>query len=130
MYDTVNHEILHDSIAALKQAYNLLSNQQHSPDYVTYFFGVAGILGTAITIYALYQSIKSRKLQRFIYKQAQIVLEKEATEEELAKTKNELSNVENRLSDLQRQIQRDLPVEARRAVLKDRLEESLKNLKK
>ncbi len=123
-------QILQDSLKLLQDTNQILVREQNHPDYLNYFFGVAGVLGTLITIYTVYQSYKSRKLQQFIYKQAQLALEKESTEQELNKTKEELSSVEGRLTDLQKQIQKDLPIEARKAVLKDRLEESLENLKK
>lgn len=123
-------QILQDSLKLLQDTNQNLIREQNHPDYLNYFFGVAGVLGTLITIYTVYQSYKSRKLQQFIYKQAQLALEKESTEHELNKTKEELNSVETRLTDLQKQIQKDLPIEARKAVLKDRLEESLENLKK
>lgn len=126
--DSLSAEHLQDSLKTIQLAYDLLNSQQQTPDYWNYFFGVAGVIGTLITIYTIYQSHKSKKLQDFIYKQAQIVLEKESHEQKLFKTKEELTSVEARLTNLQKQIQKDLPIEARRAVLKDRLEESLENL--
>lgn len=128
--DSLAAEHLQDSLRTLKQAFDLLNSQQHTPDYWNYFFGVAGIIGTIITVYTIYQSHKSKKLQDFIYRQAHIALEKESNEQKLFKTKEELTSVEARLTNLQKQIQKDLPIEARRAVLKDRLEESLENLKR
>jgi len=122
-------QILRDSINILTQN-SLNVNNNNSSEFFNYIVGVIGIIGAGITFYAFYQSRKSKKLQDFVFKQAQIALEKESTQEKLNQTKEELFTVENRLIELQNQIQKDLPIEARKAVLKDRLEESLENLKK
>jgi DNA repair exonuclease SbcCD ATPase subunit len=126
--DTLTNAQLQDSLQALNHVYSNLINQPESFNYLNFFFGIVGVLGTLITTYAFYQSYKSKKLQNYVYRRAQIALDQEATEDELSKTKEELSSVEARISDLQKQIKKDLPIEARRAVLKDRLEESLENL--
>jgi len=127
--DTLTNEQLRDSLQALKVAYNIIANQQQPPvDNLNLFFGIVGVIGTVITVYALFQTYKSKKIQNYVFKRAQLALDKEATEQELSKTKEELSNVEARIFDLQKQIKKDLPIEARRAVLKDHLEEALENL--
>lgn len=121
-------QLLRDSLRLLTQ-----SNGQSHPDnsaLFNYTVGVIGVLSALITFYLFYQWYKSKKLQDFVYKQAQLALEKESTQEKLNQTKEELTNVESRITELQKQIQKDLPIEARKAVLKDRLEESLENLKK
>jgi hypothetical protein len=121
-------QILRDSLYAFHQA-NIKSASSNS-NYFNYTVGVIGVISAVITFYLFYQWYKSKKLQDFVYKQAQLALEKESTQEKLNQTKEELTNVESRLTELQKQIQKDLPIEARKAVLKDRLEESLENLKK
>lgn len=126
--DTLTNEQLRDSLQALKGAYKVIANQHQPIDNLNLFFGIVGVIGTLITAYALFQTFKSKKIQNYVFKRAQLVLEKEATEQELSKTKTELSSVEARISDLQKQIKKDLPIEARRAVLKDHLEEALENL--
>jgi len=122
-------QIFKDSLNTINQS-NLQQHNDGSNAYFTYVVGIIGVIGAVVTFYAYYQSRKSKKLQDFVFKQAQIALEKESTQEKLNQTKEELSNVENRLTELQKQIQKDLPIEARKAVLKDRLEESFENLKK
>lgn len=127
--DTIR--ILQDSLRQLNQ--NLVTNKSSeltSADYFNYIVGLIGVISAVITIYAFRQSYKTKKLQDFVYKQAQIALEKESAQEKLNQTKEELTNVETRLTELQKQIQKDLPIEARKAVLKDRLEESIENMKK
>lgn len=127
--DTI--QILQDSLRHLNQ--NLITNQSGeltSADYFNYVVGFIGLISAIITIYVFRQSYKTKKLQDFVYKQAQIALDKESAQEKLNKTKEELTNVETRLNELQKQIQKDLPIEARKAVLKDRLEESIENMKK
>lgn len=124
-------QILRDSLKILSQTQKEeISQNISNTDYFNYIVGVIGVLSAIISAYAFYQSYKSKKLQDFVFKQAQTALEKESTQEKLNQTKKELNSVESKLSELQKQIQKDLPIEARKAVLKDRLEESMENLKK
>lgn len=122
-------QMLRDSLRIFNQ--NKIQAQASSSDLLfNYTVGVIGVLSALITFYLFYQWFKSKKLQDFVFRQAQLALEKESTQEKLDLTKKELTNVESRLTELQKQIQKDLPLEARKAVLKDRLEESLEYLKK
>jgi hypothetical protein len=124
------YQKLRDSLELLKQTNGALAHENSWRDDLNFYFGIAGAIGTILAIYSIYQSYKSKKLQNFVFKQAQIALEKEDAQHKLNATKEELTNVESRIATLQNQIQKDLPIEARKAVLKDRLDESLENLQK
>lgn len=126
MNDTLQN--LLDSLNKLSQRNILVPEQSSWKDDLNFTFGAIGVIGTILAVYSIYQSYKSKKLQNFIYKQAQLALEKEDTESKLTETRQELSNIEGKINTLQNQIQKELPIEARKAVLKDRLDESLENL--
>jgi uncharacterized membrane protein len=120
---------IEDSLRIAKHTSETVLSQQKS-EFLNYFFGIVGLIGTIIAIYSLIVSTKNKKYKDLIYKQAQAALEKEDAENQIYKKKEELSNIEKKLTDLQNQIQKDLPIAARKAVIKDKLDESFKNLNK
>lgn len=121
---------LRDSLDLLKQSNGILQHQNNWRDDLNFYFGIAGAIGTILAIFSIYQSYKSKKLQNMVFRQAQMALEKEDTENRLHESKKELTSVESKITTLQKQIQQDLPIEAKKAVLKNRLDESLENLQK
>ena len=123
-------QLLRDSITFLNQANINKTVPTENINHFNIIVGVISIIGVIATLFSLYQWYKTKKSQEVIFKQAKIVLEKESTQEELTLKKKELTNIENQLTQLQRQIQKNLPLTAREAVLKDRLEESLEHLHK
>lgn len=91
---------------------------------------IATIIGTFLAISSWYQSKKSKKLYEHIFKAAEREIDAELTEQDLHLKKEELSKLSNRVITLQEQIQKEIPIEARKAVLRDRLENAVENMKK
>ena len=123
-------QLLRDSIAILNQMSVNKTVTSESFNYFNLIFGIISVIGVMATLYSLFLWSKDKKLQEIIFRQAKVVLEKESTQEELTLKKDELKSVENQLTQLHKQIEKNLPLEARKAVLKDRLEESLEHLQK
>lgn len=104
-------------------------------DWTSIVFGFFGVIGTLATFYALYLHFKSKKENDFILKTVQSAINKEETERKLSEIKGtveskveELESLSTNIVNLQNKIRQELPIEAKKAVLKDRLEEAIKNL--
>jgi len=123
-------QLLKDSIATLNQVAIEKTIIPESFNYFNLILGIISIVGVMATLYSIYQWNKDKKLQEIVFKQAKVVLEKESTQKELTLKKDELKSVENQLTQLEKQIQKNLPLVARKTVLRDRLEESLEHLQK
>jgi len=124
------YKVFQDSISLLKQANENLGKGNSFKDDINFYLAIAGGIGTLIGIIGFYYQWKSKKPQDYVFRLARTMMEKEDTQSQLEQSQKQLSTVENRLSELQDQIKKDLPLEARKAVLTDRLDESLQNMKK
>lgn len=125
-----NTSFIADTLSAFKNVDSNISTIDKLKEYFNLFAGLTGIIGTIIAIVTLQKGKKTKKLQDYLLEKAKIALESEDAESKLKATKQELSNVESKINTLQDQIQKELPLQARRAVLSDRLDESFENLQK
>lgn len=67
---------------------------------------------------------RSLKLYKFLFDQAGLVIDKTVTEDRLAQKHRDLSALTEKIAALRKQIELDIPVVAKRAVLEDRLNAS------
>ncbi len=88
---------------------------------LNFYFGILGVLGTLVGIYSFFQQSRSRKIQTYIFNKAQEALEKESTEIELKESKIALKEIEIKLETMQAQIEKDIPIQAKKAVLSNKL---------
>lgn len=95
---------------------------------LNYWIPAIGAISAVLGIYLFIAYLRTRKSQDYVYKLAEKLMEKDDVEGQLNQTKSELKSVEEKLSDIERQIKIELPKEAKKAVLKDRLNDSLESL--
>ncbi|MFA6981302.1 MAG: hypothetical protein WC209_18390 [Ignavibacteriaceae bacterium] len=117
----------------LRVASKIISSKP--PDFIetnwlNIIFGIVTLIGTLIAIFSVRDSRRTKKLYQHIFKAAEQSIEKEHIEDKLSARKTELSSLTNKVLSLQQKIQKEIPIEARKAVLKDRLEESKISLKR
>ena len=93
-------------------------------------FGLIGVVGTAATFYALARGKKEHKLQKYLFEVAERNLEKEINEADLKDIKEKIAERRSKISQLKMQIEHTIPIEARKAVLKDRFDELKQSLYK
>jgi hypothetical protein len=89
---------------------------------------IVGVLGAAIATYALLESRKKDRIRDYLFELAEKNLDKKITEEQLAERKREVKEASDRIESLQKRIEREIPLEAKRTVLKDRLDMNISAL--
>jgi hypothetical protein len=89
---------------------------------------VIGLLGTAAGVYAVIDSRKKDRIRNYLFEVAEKNLDKTITEQELQKRKEEARLASDRIEALQHRIEKEIPLEAKRTVLKDRLDLSIRAL--
>jgi hypothetical protein len=84
---------------------------------------ISGLFGVFGTVLALLQWRETRRLSvyRYLFDVAERHVDNSITEETLAQKQKEVEAASQRIDELQQRIRRDIPVEARRVVLLDRL---------
>lgn len=84
--------------------------------------GFIGLLGSIASIISITIARRNKHIQDYLFQVAERNLQKDLTEADIERKKQEATELAGRVLDLQRQIQRDIPAEAKRAVLRDRLD--------
>src|SRR5690349_11056528 len=84
--------------------------------------GFIGLIGSIASIISITQSRRKKQLQDYLFKVAERNLEKDLTDADIERKKQEATALAGKVLDLQLQIERDIPIEAKRAVLRDRLD--------
>lgn len=80
-----------------------------------------GVFGAVFALYTWLDSKKKERVLNHLFKIAEQSLDKEDTEKELAVRRQEVKEASSRIEALQKKIEREIPLEAKRTVLKDRL---------
>jgi hypothetical protein len=88
---------------------------------VSLAIGFFGVIGTIYTIRAWRRSEQDRKTLQYLFQTAEKNLQKDITEAEIEQKKEEASKIAAESHELQQQMGKSIPVEARRAVLLDKL---------
>ncbi|GAB1544216.1 hypothetical protein NUACC21_68920 [Scytonema sp. NUACC21] len=91
---------------------------------------ILGFVGIWLSVIAWQDSQRSKKELSYLFKVAELNIDKSVTEEEIAKKRQVLDNISDKVISLQNQIKKEIPIEARRAVLLDRLNSSIEILTK
>lgn len=99
-----------------------------SEQWLNLIFGLIGVVGTYLTYRSWRSSRDSEKAYHHLFKLAELHIDKSLTDKELADRKAEVQEEANKIESLQNQIRQDIPLAARRAVLRDRFETQLEQL--
>jgi len=110
----------------LNEIYIFLLNKDNT---LTLVFGLIGLIGTFLAILTWRSHKKTKQIYDYLFNIADKNIEKDITEAEISKKKDEVEIASMRISELQEQIRKDIPIEAKRAVLKDRLNSQIEQLK-
>lgn len=84
-------------------------------------FGVIGLIGTVFGVFSWYQSQRTTKRYEYLLDIADKNIDKNVTEKELARKREDIREATEQVRALQNHIEKQIPIEARRTVLKDRL---------
>jgi hypothetical protein len=90
------------------------------------------LFGLFALIFAIFERRSNQKHNRIydrLFEIADKHIDKTLTEEELISKKNEVEIASKRIEKLEEQIRQDIPIEAKRAVLRDRLNSQVEQLK-
>jgi len=106
-----------------------MTNEIVTPDYIIFLkenwlniaFGLGGLAGTIYGYLSWKNAKKEKKVYGYLFDLAEKNIDKNITEQKIAKQKKEVQKISQEVESLQEQIRKDIPKEARRAVLKDRL---------
>lgn len=90
-------------------------------NWLNLIFGLIGAVGTVYGFMSWKSSQKDKRSYTFLFELAEKNIEKNITEETLRQKKEEVEMATSEIKSLQRQIKSDIPKEARKAVLKDKL---------
>lgn len=96
---------------------------------LTFVFGLIGLIGTILAIFTWISHLKTKESYNYLFKIAEKNMDADITEAELKEKKDEVEMASNRIKELQKQIRKDIPLEAKRAVLKDKLNSQIEQLK-
>jgi hypothetical protein len=93
-----------------------------------FFAGVITTVGTVIGVYALGKVRRTDKLNQHVYQLAARDLEKNRTDDDIRVKKDEATRISSQIQALRNRIETEIPLEARRTVLRDRLDGNIKDL--
>jgi hypothetical protein len=88
---------------------------------ISLIVGFIGVVGTIYTIRAWRRSEQDRKTLQYLFQTAEKNLQKDIAEEDIKQKKQEASKIAAEIHELQQQLRKSIPIEARRAVLLDKL---------
>jgi hypothetical protein len=99
-----------------------------SENWSNIVFGLFGVAGTIFGYSSWKSSKKSTATYKYLFKLAERHIDKSLTDEGLLETKQKLNEEAERIKELQRKIRNEIPIEARRAVLRDKLETNIEQI--
>lgn len=91
-------------------------------------FGIIGVVGTIFGVVSWYSANKTTKTYEYLFRVAEKNIEKDITEEELGKRREDIKKATQEFQSLQNQIRKEIPIEAKRTVLRDRLNSEMESL--
>lgn len=97
-------------------------------NWMNLFFGIIGIAGTIFGYVSWRLAKKSTAAYSLLFELADRHIDKSLTDKKLSDTKDQLKEEANRIRELQSKIQHEIPIEARRTVLKDKLETNVEQM--
>jgi hypothetical protein len=105
-----------------------LTKNTWSVSFLTIFGFLSALIGTWLSISSYREGQKTKKVYERLFEIAERNIDETTTEEEIEQKRKQADEMSERIISLQNQIKRDLPLEARRAVLQDRLNSSVETL--
>lgn len=90
-------------------------------NWINLIFGLIGAVGTIYGFMSWRSAQKDKRSYKFLFDLAEKNIDKNITEETIKQKKKEVQRATSEIESLQRQIKKDIPKEARKAVLKDKL---------
>lgn len=97
-------------------------------NWMNILFGLFGVAGAIIGFASWHSSRKSSAAYAHLFELADRHIDKSLTDKKLLYTKQQLKQEVDRIKELQRKIQHEIPIEARRAVLRDKLETNIEQI--
>lgn len=95
---------------------------------VNLVFGLIGVIGTIFAVVQWRSAKQTDRAYKYLLQLAEKNIEKDISEEELTKKREDIKEATNQINSLQEQIRREIPMEARKAVLRDRLYAEVEHL--
>jgi hypothetical protein len=87
-----------------------------------------GALGTIFGVVAWLDGRRKDRIYKYLFEAAEKNIDRDVTEEQLDTKKSEVSRVSDQISELRRRIEIEIPLEAKRTALKDRIDGNLVTL--
>lgn len=92
--------------------------QQH---WVSFIIAVVGLVGSIASITSWIQGVRTKRKYDTLFKYVDLNVDKTVTEEQISQKRKQVSTIDSQIKSLKQQIAVDIPREARKAVLLDRL---------
>ena len=89
---------------------------------------IFGMVGTLLTYWSFRKSRRTDKIYSQLFEVAEKNIDKTVTQNELSQKRREVQAASEQIRNLQEQIRKDIPLQARRAVLMDRLDSQIEHL--
>jgi hypothetical protein len=91
-------------------------------------FGVLGVVTGLIGVVSWWEGKRSQRVYKYLLEVAERNIDRSVTEQELQRKRAEVETATTHIEQLQDRIRRDIPLQARRAVLQDRLNSQIELL--
>lgn len=101
---------------------------EHWVNILSIMFGLIGVFGSIVGYLSWRSGNKTQQVHEYLFTLAGQNIEKENLEQGIQKRKKTLQQTDSQLSDLQSKIERDIPIAARKAVLRDKLNTQVEHL--
>lgn len=98
--------------------------------WISFLVGLLGVIGSVASIVSWISAASAQKNYENLFRYVDLNVDKSITEETVERIKDEQKHIEQRIIDLKAQIRREIPIEARKAILKDRHERATEDLAK
>jgi hypothetical protein len=96
--------------------------------WINFLIGIAGLAGVLIGFISWRESQRKDRLYAYLLRAAERGLDKDLTEETLRTKHAEVSRASEAIADLRKRIETEIPREAKRTVLRDRIDANIKVL--
>jgi hypothetical protein len=112
----------------INQIAEFLTKNTWAVAFLAIFGFLSAFIGTWLSVASYRDGQKNKKIYEKLFEIAEKNIDKTTTEEEIEQKRKQADEMSGKIISLQNQIKRDIPIEARRAVLQDRLNSSVEVL--
>lgn len=99
--------------------------QQH---WIAFLVGLLGVIGSVASITSWIQAVRAQRKYDSLFKFVDLNVDKTVTEQQISQKKQQVTTIDAQIQTLKQQIVVDIPREARKAVLLDRLQSMTEDL--